>query len=33
MSSTQPLSSKQERRLIEYVDERFLEITRNYKKR
>ncbi|PAV23429.1 hypothetical protein PNOK_0049700 [Pyrrhoderma noxium] len=33
MSSTQPLSLKQERRLIEYVDERFLEITRNYKKR
>lgn len=28
-----PLSSKQERKLMDYVEDRFLDITRNFKKR
>ena len=28
-----PLSSAQERKLVDYLEDKFLEITRNYKKR
>jgi len=28
-----PLSTTQERRLVDYLEERFLELTRGYKKR
>ena len=28
-----PLSSAQERKLVDYLEDQFLEITRNYKKR
>jgi len=32
-STKRPLTSVQERKLVDYLDERFLELTRNYKKR
>lgn len=30
---TQALTSKQERKLIDYIEDKFLDITRNFKKR
>lgn len=30
---TRPLSARQERRLVEYVDDKILDLTRNFKKR
>ncbi|KAF9792930.1 hypothetical protein BJ322DRAFT_1032164 [Thelephora terrestris] len=33
VSTTTPLSTTQERRLLDYLDEQFLELTRGYKKR
>ena len=32
-SMKRPLTSVQERKLVGYLDEQFLELTRNYKKR
>ncbi|KIM49696.1 hypothetical protein M413DRAFT_59458 [Hebeloma cylindrosporum] len=32
-STRRPLSSMQERKLVDYLDEQFLDLTRNYKKR